>query len=67
MVQEKFSWPDPGSNGPRYVSGKFVWDYDGHKLVKDRVAENSSPWIFRKLPFSMTFKSSTLQAYFDHL
>ncbi len=20
----------------RYVSGKFVWDYDGHKLVKDQ-------------------------------
>lgn len=23
----------------RFVSGKFVWDYDGHKLVKDRATE----------------------------
>ena len=23
------------SQRPRFVSGKFVWDYDGHKLVKD--------------------------------
>lgn len=41
---------------PRYVSGKFVWDYDGHKLVKDwwlgnektgnrqLLCWNQSPW-----------------------
>jgi len=27
---------EAGLMNSRYVSGKFVWDYDGHKLVKDQ-------------------------------
>ena len=26
---------EAGLANSRFVSGKFVWDYDGHKLVKD--------------------------------